>query len=53
LRGDDHRAEGYARQQAEAATKEQAQNFTVRWVEENPVALGACLKTGEVAEGKS
>ena len=36
-----------------AATKEQAQNFTVRWVEENPVALGACLKTGEVAEGKS
>ena len=36
-----------------AATKEQAENFTVHWVEENPVALGACLKTGQVAEGKS
>jgi hypothetical protein len=36
-----------------AGTKEQAENFTTRWVEENPVALGACLKTGEVAEGKS
>ena len=36
-----------------AGTREQAENFTARWAEENPVALGACLKTGEVAEGKS
>jgi len=34
-------------------TKEQAENFTARWAEENPVALGACLKTGNAAEGKS
>jgi hypothetical protein len=34
-------------------TKEQAQNFTAQWLEDNPVALGACLKTGEVAEGRS
>jgi len=31
-------------------TKEQGKNFAARWAEENPVALGACLKTAEVAE---
>jgi hypothetical protein len=34
-------------------TREEGQNFTARWAEENPVALGACLKTGEVADRKS
>jgi hypothetical protein len=33
--------------------KEQAENFTARWLEENPVVLGACLKTGDTAERKS
>jgi len=37
----------------QAATKEQAESFSMRWLEQNPVALGACLKSGEVAEGKS
>jgi len=36
-----------------AGTKEQAENFTAHWAEQNPVALGACLKTGEGAEKKS
>jgi hypothetical protein len=36
-----------------SGTKEQSVNFTARWAEQNPVALGACLKTGEVADGKS
>ena len=36
-----------------AGTKEQAENFTARWAEQNPVALGACLKNAEVADGKS
>jgi hypothetical protein len=36
-----------------AGTKEQGANFTARWAEQNPVALGACFKTGEVADGKS
>jgi len=34
-------------------TKEQGANFAARWAEENPVALGACLKTGESADRKS
>jgi len=37
----------------QSATKEQAESFSMRWLEQNPVALGACLKSGEVAEGKS
>jgi hypothetical protein len=37
----------------QSATKEQAESFSMRWLEQNPVALGACLKSGDVAEGKS
>jgi len=37
----------------QSATKEQAETFSMRWLEQNPVALGACLKTGEVADKKS
>ena len=37
----------------QSATREQAESFSMRWLEQNPVALGACLKSGEVAEGKS
>ena len=37
----------------QSATKEQAESFSMRWLEQNPVALGACLKSGQVAEGKS
>ncbi len=37
----------------QSATKEQAEDFSMQWLEQNPTALGACLKTGEVAERKS
>jgi len=40
-------------EEVKRAGKEQAENFTHRWLEENPVLLGACLKTGEVAERRS
>ncbi len=36
-----------------AGTKEQGQHFTANWVEQNPVALGACLKSAEGADKKS
>jgi O-glycosyl hydrolase len=34
-------------------SKQEAQGFASKWLEDNPVVLGACLKTGEVAEKKS